>query len=323
MWSPDIRIELDTETRVSEIPIHRFCYPFSHCNLFQGIVVADDRTIVLTYHSHHVVGSAYSENDHVALAQDLPAIRGLGGSFVPLGEVVAQLTQPRSAANNRSKARLQVAITFDDGPIYDVAPFDHPLAGRQPGFLKILRGFSRTLPSDQRSAFRATSFVIASPSARRQMETSYDAEYTYLGNGSMADDWWLPALETGLFDIANHSWDHLHPALPEVQHSEQAKGDFTQVACEEDADRQIAAAARLISRKTDNRAQPYFAYPFGHYNSFLTDEYFPRSPSHGMRAAFTVEATPVRSDQSIWCIPRYVCGHHWREPEALARIILG
>lgn len=285
--------------------------------------MAEDRTIVLTYHSHHVVASAYFDNDHVALAQDLRMIRALGGRFVPLDEVVAQLTQPRRAPNDRSKARLQVAITFDDGPIYDVAPFDHPCAGRQPGFLNILRDFSRTLPSDQQSAFRATSFVIASPSARRHMETSFDAQYTYLGIGSMADDWWLPALETGLIDIANHSWDHLHPALAVVEHSAQAKGDFARVTCEEDADRQIAAAARLISRKTDNRAQPYFAYPFGHYNAFLIEEYFPRSHRHGMRAAFTVDATPVRSDQSIWCIPRYVCGHHWREPEGLARILLG
>ena len=285
--------------------------------------MAEDRTIVLTYHSHHVVGSAYSENDHVALAQDLPAIKALGGRFVPLGEIVAQLTQPHAVPDDKSSARLQVAITFDDGPIYDVTPFEHPRVGRQPGFLKILRDFRSTLPSEEQRAFRATSFVIASPSARRQMETSFDAEYTYLGNGSMADDWWLPAIDTGLFDIANHSWDHLHPALPEVRHSEQAKGDFKQVTCEEDADGQIAAAARLISRKTANRAQPYFAYPFGHYNSFLTDEYFPRSSSHGVEAAFTVEATPVRPDQSIWCIPRYVCGHHWREPEALARILVG
>jgi peptidoglycan/xylan/chitin deacetylase (PgdA/CDA1 family) len=289
----------------------------------QITVVAEDRTIVLTYHSHHVVGSAYAENDHLALAQDLPMVRALGGSFVPLGDVVARLTQPRGPTNHQSTPRLRVAITFDDGPVYDVAPLDHPGAGRQPGFLKILRDFFRTLPSDQKSAFRATSFVIASPSARRHMETSFDAQYTYLGKGSMADDWWLPALDTGLIDIANHSWDHLHPALPEVQHSGQARGDFTRVTCEEDADRQIADAARLISRKTDNRAQPYFAYPFGHYNSFLTEEYFPRADGHGIKAAFTIDATPVRPDQNIWCIPRYVCGQHWREPEALARILLG
>ena len=279
--------------------------------------------IVLTYHAHHVVGSAYADNDHVALARDLPLIRALGGSIVPLGDVVARLTQPHGAGGSRTEAGLRVAITFDDGPIYDIVPFDHPVAGRQPGFLNILRDFARTLPGEARSALRATSFVIASPSARRHMETSFDAQYTYLGEGSMTDDWWLPALETGLLDIANHSWDHLHPALPEVAHSEQAKGDFARVAGKEDADRQIAAAARFIASRTDNRAQPYFAYPFGHYNSFLTDDYLPRSPAHGMKAAFTVDAMPVLPQQSVWCIPRYVCGHHWRDPGALAEILRG
>ena len=279
--------------------------------------------IVLTYHAHHVVGSAYADNDHVALARDLPLIRALGGSIVPLGDVVARLTQPHGAGGSRTEAGLRVAITFDDGPIYDIVPFDHPVAGRQPGFLNILRDFARTLPGEERSALRATSFVIASPSARRCMETSFDAQYTYLGEGSMIDDWWLPALETGLLDIANHSWDHLHAALPDVAHSEQAKGDFTRVAGDEDADRQIAAAARFIASKTDNRAQPYFAYPFGHYNSFLTDDYLPRSLAHGVKAAFTVDAVPVLPKQSVWCIPRYVCGHHWRDPGALAGILRG
>ena len=45
--------------------------------------------------------------------------------------------------------------------------------------------------------------------------------------------------------------------------------------------------------------------------------------THGVRAAFTAEPMPVRAGQSIWHIPRYVCGHDWREPEALARILLG
>ena len=72
------------------------------------MAAAEDRTIVLTYHSHHVVGSAYSENDHVALAQDLPAIRALGGRFVPLSEIVAQLMKPDGAPKDKSSARLQV-----------------------------------------------------------------------------------------------------------------------------------------------------------------------------------------------------------------------
>jgi peptidoglycan/xylan/chitin deacetylase (PgdA/CDA1 family) len=195
--------------------------------------------------------------------------------------------------------------------------------GWQPGFLQLLRDFSLTLAPAERAAFRATSFVIASPEARLHIESSFDAQYTYLGAGSMADDWWLPAIETGLIEIANHSWDHLHPGLPAVEHSEQARGDFAQVRCESDADRQIAAAGRFIASKTNNRAQPWFAYPFGHYNSYLTDDYFPGSRRHGMAAAFTVDAAPVEAARSRWCIPRYVCGHHWRDPDMLARILRG
>jgi peptidoglycan/xylan/chitin deacetylase (PgdA/CDA1 family) len=219
-----------------------------------------DRTIVLVYHSHHVVGTGYAENDHVALAHDLPLVRSLRGRFVPLPEVVAGLSAAPCAPAPRSGARLRVALTFDDGPVYDVAPFVHPVAGPQPGFLAILQAFARTLPDDERAALRATSFVIASPAARRHMEASFDTMYTYLGAGSMTDDWWRPALDTGLFDIANHSWDHLHPALPEVAHSAQAKGDFTQVTSTADADRQIAVAfaharrARRVHGGTDARA---------------------------------------------------------------------
>jgi peptidoglycan/xylan/chitin deacetylase (PgdA/CDA1 family) len=285
------------------------------------------RTIVLLYHSHHVVGSGYADNDHVALAHDLPLIRSLGGRIVPLCDVVAGVgggpAGTADAATRHAGAPLRVALTFDDGPVYDVAPFAHPAAGPQPGFLAILQAFARTLPDDERRALRATSFVIASPAARRHMETSFDALHTFLGAGSMSDDWWLPALDTGFFDIANHSWDHLHPALPEVAHSAQAKGDFTRVASTPDADRQIADAARWIARRTNGRALPYFAYPFGHYNAFLTDEYLPRASGHGVRAAFTVDGAPVRDGQGAFRIPRYACGQHWREPDALRRILCG
>ncbi len=40
--------------------------------------------IVLTYHSHHVVGDDYARNDHIALPIDLRVITDLGFEIVSL-----------------------------------------------------------------------------------------------------------------------------------------------------------------------------------------------------------------------------------------------
>jgi peptidoglycan/xylan/chitin deacetylase (PgdA/CDA1 family) len=125
-----------------------------------------------------------------------------------------------------------------------------------------------------------------------------------------------------LLSIANHSWDHLHPALPRVAHSQDARGDFTRVATDADADAEIMAAAEYLARRTTGRAGPYFAYPFGHTNDFLVGDYLPRrGPGIGVRAAVTTEPRPVRPGDSPFRLPRYVCGDHWRAPEQLADIL--
>ena len=92
------------------------------------------------------------------------------------------------------------------------------------------------------------------------IESTYDAAYTYVGRGAMTDAWWNGAIDGGLIAIGNHSWDHLHPALPRVAHSRQARADFTQVLSDEDAEAQIAAAGELIARRTRFRNAPFFAY---------------------------------------------------------------
>lgn len=283
------------------------------------------KAVVLTYHSHHVVGAEYHNNDHVALPIDLALIAAHGYRIVPLCTIVSAVeTHQALHASLPSTDFRYVGITFDDGPIFDVDDFVHPIFGLQRSFLNILRDFADTPPGQSQVDLNATSFVIASQDARRVIEETFDAEYTYLAPGSMRDDWWPRAIASGLISIANHSWDHLHPALPSVAHSRQARADFSQVTTEEDANSQILQAAKYIATKTDGKAAPFFAYPFGHYNAFLTQHYMPATsalPCKGVRAAFTADPHPITGDESVWSLPRYVCGHHWKSSDQLLAIL--
>lgn len=274
------------------------------------------KAIVLTYHSHRVLGSGYETNDHVALAHDLELVTGLGLPIVPLSAVVAL------ARGEWQTEPTVVALSFDDGPVYDCGDFVHPAYGRQRGFLSILRDFRARHGVAAQPGLHATSFVIASPQARRAMEASFDATYTYLGPGSMGDGWWEVALASGLLDIANHSWDHLHPGLPRVAHSRDVRADFTQVSTNEDAEAQIGAAQRFLQERTAGRNAPYFAYPFGHWSAFLAEHWLPRHGA-GIEAAFTTDPRPIAPGDSVWLLPRYVCGQHWQDPQALAALLRG
>jgi peptidoglycan/xylan/chitin deacetylase (PgdA/CDA1 family) len=216
-------------------------------------------------------------------------------------------------------ASLEVALTFDDGPVYDSIDFMHPRYGTQRGFLGIMRDFAAR-HGDMR--LHATSFVIASPEARRCMESTYDPGHSFVGPGALRDDWWSPAIDSSMLAIANHSWDHLHERLPHVAHSQQARSDFTRVASARDAEAQIAEAARYIDAKTNGRAAPWFAYPFGHYNRFLAHEYLPANASRlRLRAAFTTDGRPIERGENRWCLPRFVSGYHWTTPEGLRAIL--
>lgn len=274
------------------------------------------KAIVLTYHSHRVLGADYEANDHVALAEDLELVSGLGIPIVPLSAVVAV------ARNEPQAGETVVALTFDDGPVYDCDDFVHPTWGPQHGFLSILREFRAHHGLAAQPGLHATSFVIASPQARQAMETSFDATYTYLGPGSMGDGWWGTALASGILDIANHSWDHLHPGLPRVAHSRDVRADFTQVTTDDDADAQIGAAQRFLHARTGGRNAPYFAYPFGHWNAFLAEHWLPRH-GVGIEAAFTTDPRPVSPGEDVWRLPRYVCGQHWRTPQSLVTLLQG
>ena len=281
------------------------------------------KSFILTYHSHHVVGPEYERNDHVALPVDLRLITEMGLRIVSLDRIVAAVDGARDVeADPDAAIRGYVALTFDDGPVFDLEDFDHPALGRQRGFVRIIEDFRATSQGARQPELCATSFVIASPEARRAMEDTFDRQYTFLTPGSMTDAWWAPAIATGLLSIANHSWDHLHPGLPRVAHSRQVRSDFAQVTSVEDADLQIAVAAHFIAARTNGCVGPYFAFPFGQYNDFLTGDYLPRrGPAIGLRAALTTEARPVVPGDVVWKLPRYSCGQHWASPDDLARIL--
>ena len=278
------------------------------------------KALVLTYHSHHVQGPDYARNDHVALPLDLVTIAHAGARIVSLASLVTGIEAHQ--AGGATSDKTLVALTFDDGPVWDFSDFEHPRYGPQHGFANAMRDFLATDLGRTQPETCATSFVIASPDARGAMESTFDTEYTFLMPGAMNDDWWRPAIASGLIAIGNHSWDHLHPALDRVAHSRQVRGDFTQVADAADADAQIRAATDYINAHTGGHAAPFFAYPYGHCNDYLATGYLPREGrAMGLRAGFTTEPKVIDGSQSVWRLPRFTCGHHWRTPEALAAIL--
>jgi hypothetical protein len=270
--------------------------------------------LVLTYHSHNVSGLDYAANDHVALASDLRAVHAAGARIVPLAEIATAVREGRTGAD------LLVGISFDDGPRFDFADFEHPLFGPQRGFLNILRDFQDEMGVAAQPGLHATSFVIASPDARRAMERAPDCGYPDLADW-LGESWWREAAGSGLMAIGNHSWDHVHQAVDRIVATTAERDDFTRVDNYTDADREIRAATAYINSRVDGRCE-LFAFPFGHSNDYLVNDYLPsRRYEHGMAAAFGTGGRAVREGDSIWNLPRAVCGEHWSSPEELGKLL--
>jgi SAM-dependent methyltransferase len=268
---------------------------------------------ILTYHSLNIEGNDYLGNDHVAFREDLRLLTALGWRIVPLVDVVDYLGRETSAWPEKC-----VAITFDDGTNFDYEDLEHPTAGTQRSMLNIMRDFQLE-HSHAQPALHATSFVIASPQARCDMD-----RVCILGKGWMSDTWWQPAVASGLFHIGNHSWDHCHDSLKEIAQRDQLKGTFAGVDNEGDADAQIRRAAAAISRLAPNPGAVLFAYPYGTTSRYLVDDYLPRQAVTGggfVRAAFSTEPELVTPATNRWWMPRYVCGHHWKSSKELEAIL--
>ncbi len=280
--------------------------------------------IVLSYHSHNVFGGGYENNDHVAFSRDLELITAAGGEIISLMSLVAKLRRYQAGERSENDEKIFVALTFDDGPVFDYKDFTHPVYGYQRSFYNEMMKFRAEHDNNVQPGLSATSFVIASPAARQAMARSPECGYTFLDDDWLGDNWWESASKTGMISIGNHSLDHVHPVVPSVALSSEIRGSFHEVATYADANAQIRDASDLISKKINGLSVPLFAFPYGHYNDYLIKEYLPNHINeHGVVAAFSADGRYISGQDSLWCLPRFICGLHWKSPEDLIGILKG
>jgi len=264
---------------------------------------------VLTYHSGNIAGNDYATNNLVAFREDLRIIRRLGLSIIPLRTLVDGLIE-------RSSSRLPehvVAITFDDGLDFDFLELVHPIHGLQPSVAGIMREFA----TEFELPVHATSFVIASPEARMQI-----ANREMLGHQWISDSWWRQAVASGLFHIANHTWDHVSPSVGHdaAEQGRRASSQFIDNPVA--AGLQIRQAREYIERIAPNPGSALLAFPYGDYSEFLVDAYLPDPRlGHGTVAAFTGRPGVVTPESNRWTLPRNSCGKDWTSPEGLTALL--
>lgn len=267
------------------------------------------RIPVLCYHSMNANTTSYLGNDHLALERDLETLLHLGYRLID-GLSVIHFILGKKRFTHTDKV---VCISFDDAPILDFEDFQSPTIGTVKSFRHILQSSAIF----QYSHTPILNFAIADPDARDEID-----KQCILGHGDMTSSWWESSIDEHLYHIANHSWDHMHDALTQVAHSRSEKGNFYAVDNYIDADKQIRQAYEQLQSLVNNKATPLFAYPYGHVNNYLRDDYFPNyQHEHQQLGAFTTEGDYATRNSNRWAIPRFVCGLHWKSPEALTEIL--
>ena len=271
----------------------------------------DPRGFVLTFHSHNISGQDYANNDHVALDGTLTLLARLQVPVLRLFDVVYSL---RAGTFARLPARF-ACITFDDGSDYDWRDLEFRGHGVQRAMGTILRAHSRRLLGLLwMKRAHATSFVIASPQAMREISA------TALGDAAlMTDTWWREAQRSGLMDLGTHGWNHVHPAVSEMASRPDLVERFDRVATAADADLQVGKAFEAINARAGADAGRLFAYPYGQVSDFLADEYFPQQRS--IVAAFGAAPAPLVAGSDPWRLPRYVCGPDFRSDADLQALV--
>ena len=269
------------------------------------------RGFVLTFHSHNIAGNDYATNDHVALDATLAHLERERVPVLRLLDVARRL---RAGALDRLPERF-ACITFDDGTDYDWRDLAHPQHGPQRSMFSVLRAHSRRLLGVlwTRRA-HATSFVIASSVARSEISG------TALGDASlMSDSWWRAAQRSGLMDIGTHGWNHVHPAVSEMRAQPDLIERFDRVQTPAEAALQVDRAFDAIRNTAGGDAGRVFAYPYGQVSEFIATHHLPAQKN--IVAAVSVEPAPVHGKSDPWRIPRFVCGHDWKDEAGLAAIL--
>ena len=263
------------------------------------------KAAILAYHSQNIAGNETGNNDHVALAADLDALHAAGCRFVSLGTLTNTLFDNVSPVPGSPL----VCLTFDDGCDFDVRSLEFPGHGLQTGLLQIMEDFVERHGHAAQPGLHATSFVIASPEARRLIDSK-----SLFGSSHMSDDWWQEADSHPMMAIGNHGWDHNHPDLEEEHYP---RGGFEQVSSPEHCHQQVVQAADYIAQKTGRRPR-FFAYPFGESSEYIRNTYFPMlGDEHGCLAAIGTDPGLVTAQSNRWNLPRFVCGRDWSNPAEL------
>ena len=273
------------------------------------------RIPVLTWHGYNVFGNTYESNDLLAFADDLRTIDDAGFAVVPLVEIARWVRGEQ--ADFTLHGRPVVALSCDDGTDYDWQDMTHPEFGAQKSFAHSMRDF-RALNVGAQPALTLTSFVIASPTARAQIDSG-----AMSGQGALNDRWWHAANHSGLVTIESHGWDHNHPTVSPVVQRDQCTGDFFAIDTFAECDVHVRAASQFIESKS-GRKPALFAYPWTQASEYMRREYMPQfAEKNGVIAAFGGQSDYLTKHSDRWYLPRFVFGPDWKSADGLRAILRG
>lgn len=312
------------------------------------------RVPVIHYHSNDLDYDStgvcsYATHSGIALEEDLKIMREEGFTVLP----VYWLTE--WAVGDRDGSTLPpwvVGITLSDGFNADWYDVNHLKCGYVKSARRLLLEFKDAVANAQPGSRlhgsplppfspHASSFVIASPVARRKLDDSiYPAGYgTPNANEYFTDDWWLPAQQSGLMEIYNHSTDHDHPSIvggpfydTDLQvyiptgGGSNGQGNFARIDTEQEIRDSVVKAAQFIESKIG--AWPdLFMYPASGWSPELRDVYFPQNSSeHKTYAAFLGygpdEETYLRRGLNRWFLRVFEHRGSWSTPARFREILL-
>ncbi|MCV6627257.1 MAG: polysaccharide deacetylase family protein [Cellvibrionaceae bacterium] len=267
---------------------------------------------VLCYHSW-TIGDDYSNDDHIALEQDLNYLAQQGYKILPLMALV-DIIRGELGAEVLNGEKV-VCLTFDDGHISDYRNASRADGSVVKSFYQILTETAERLPL-LIDGVRAASFVIVGEEARKAIWPESPECW--------GTDWWRQCVSEGLLGVANHSWDHTHEKLQSVRQRDNQKGNFFCIDNAKDACAQIAQPQALLDGIAGEAVLPVFGYPYGDVAPYLQTEYLPLNGERlGLKAAFSAQGDYATDSSDIWSIPRFVRGYHWRSISELEEILSG